>query len=282
MDFFSEIRYFLTLNHFSFHEIKPAIKGSGHPILHIENANIYLHCISFNDFHSPVSNSKIRMISPDYFSHLSDEFEKKKNKLVHLWEDVWRSEKELVQLRILAICGRSKRIHARQTEGIRLDKSEAEKFLIVNHLQKYTTAYFKYGLKLKNQLVAVCTFSKSRIMTDSSALYRSYELVRYASLRGTTVTGGLSKLLKCFINEHHPAHLMTYADRDWSSGESYKKIGFKWIENTPPQLFFIHPLKMIRQYPQRLNQTEEELLNSGYIKIYNSGNAKFILDLRKN
>ena len=244
------------------------------PFYKIENHHLVLHCISLKKF----SKAKI---SDSYFANICDDLISKKMKVIHLWEDVWQNENELVKNRILAVCGKSKRIHARQTEVKRLNKKETDAFLNANHLQHTTNAYYKYGLMLKDELVAVATFSKSRVMNDGPVLYRSYELVRFCSLKGTTVNGGLSKLLKHFIVEHHPAHIMTYADKDWSSGESYTKNGFAFLEKLPPQFFFIHPDKMIRIYAHRLDLTEKELLAKGYLKIVNSGNAKFILDRRK-
>lgn len=273
MQFETEVRSFLQSESLLFAGNSQTQLRSFFPLILMGAKPVYLHCISVSKFakHAPDEN---------YFSGLSDEAESKKIKLIHLWEDVWMNNRELVKLRLLAICGRSKRIHARQTEIVRIDKKQADEFLISNHLQYSTNAYYKYGLTRKGELVAVATFSKSRIMHDGPALYRSYELVRFCSLKGTTVTGGLGKLLHHFINEHHPAHIMTYADRDWSFGEGYKKLGFVFDENTPAQHFFIHPSNMVRLYPHRLEQSGSELLQSGYVKVANAGNSKFILDRR--
>ena len=273
MQFEEEIRSLLIENKIAFNEKNSFELFSKFPFIFLSEQQILLNCVSINQLF-------IKNISPTFFSELSDEASKKNIRIIHLWEDVWRKEKKLVQSRVLALCGISKRIHARQTEVSRIDKKVSEQFLNENHLQQNTNAYYKYGLYKQDELVAVATFSKSRVMTDSSALYRSFELVRFASLNGTTVNGGLSKLLHYFIEQHHPAHLMTYADRDWSNGNSYKKMGFIFLENTSPQDFFIHPDEMIRLYPQRLKETETELLQKGFIKIYNAGNAKFILDRR--
>jgi hypothetical protein len=273
VQFVEEIRSFLIKNKIAFSEKNPFEFSSKFPFIFLNDHQILLHCIAL---HHP----NIKNISPDHFSKLCDAATVQNIRIINLWEDVWFHKKELVQSRILALCGISKRVHARQTKVVRIDKSEAEQFLNENHLQQNTNAYYKYGLYKNDALVAVATFSKSRVMTDSSALYRSYELLRFASLQGITVNGGLSKLLHFFIEQYHPAHLMTYADRDWSIGNSYKKMDFVFLENTIPQEFFIHPDEMIRLYPQRLAETESELLKKGYLKIYNAGNAKFILDRR--
>jgi hypothetical protein len=273
MLFQDEVISFLQKEKIAFSEKDFVGFKSKFPFVFLTDHQILLHCIS-------LLHPNIKNISPDYFSKLCDAATVQNIRIINLWEDVWYHKKELVQSRILALCGISKRVHARQTSILRIDKKEAEQFLNENHLQQNTNAYYKYGLYKQDELVAVATFSKSRVMTDSSALYRSYELVRFASLCGITVNGGLSKLLHFFIEQYHPAHLMTYADRDWSRGNSYKKMGFDFLENTSPQEFFIHPDEMIRLYPQRLVETENELLQKGYLKIYNAGNSKFTLDRR--
>jgi hypothetical protein len=138
-------------------------------------------------------------------------------------------------------------------------------------LQGYTSAYYKFGLMQKEELVAVATFSKSRIMHDGPVYYRSYELERYASKLQTTVNGGLGKLLHHFIEQYHPAHVMTYAHRDWSEGLSYQKLGFHLAGYTSPQRFQVDT-----QTFDRFSKTE----NASLLTLYNAGSSKWILDRR--
>ena len=276
MQFAEQVKTFLASQQIIFEEKNPLSTKSKFPFLYLAEYNLLLHCIT-------VDAILLNDIDSTYFSHLSNEANHKHIKLIHLWEDVWQQQMQLIQLRLLALLGKSTRIYARQTQIIRLDKKVTDDFLNTHHLQKTTNAYYKYGLYLKEELVAICTFSKSRVMLDGPVLYRSFELVRFANKSGTTVIGGLSKLVEHFIKQHHPAHIMTYADRDWSFGEGYKKLGFIFIENSSAQLFLVHPKEMIRHYAHRLPAkflSIEEMQETGYIKIYNSGNAKFILDKR--
>jgi hypothetical protein len=46
--------------------------------------------------------------------------------------------------------------------------------------------------------------------------FRSYELLRFASLQGYVVVGGMDKLMKAFMHENQPDDIMSYADKDWS------------------------------------------------------------------
>ncbi|MND84366.1 hypothetical protein D3C80_762570 [compost metagenome] len=207
---------------------------------------------------------------------------------VCIWEDVWQLKQELVKGRINTLIGVSKRIHGRATKVRKITKPELESFLLENHLQNPTQAKFKYGLFHQEKLVAVCSFSAGTPMPKRGVNYKSYELIRFASLSGYTVVGGLSKLLKHFINEVKPSDIMTYADRDWSIGKSYEKLGFKFETITEPQFFWLSKGSWVRYYPNKIPEeimaekeadvTEEAyLLSNGFVKVYNTGNIKYRL-----
>ena len=93
------------------------------------------------------------------------------------------------------------------------------------------TSRYRYGAFLNNPgsgmeagtLVAVATFSNARKMKDGT---RSYEWIRYASLEGTRVVGGMGKLLEAFAREIQPDDVMTYVDAAVSDGASYTELGF--------------------------------------------------------
>jgi hypothetical protein len=235
--------------------------------MYLSEHNLLLHFISID---------KVNKIPENYFAQISDAAQQQHVKCIHIWEDVFTQQPDLVKARVLALIGNRARLHARATEGKRIDKSTADAFLNAHHLQKSVSAYYKFGLYHKDELVAVATFSKSRIMQDGVVPYRSYELIRFASKAGVTVTGGLSKLLSLFIQEVNPAHIMTYTDRDWGTGEGYEKLGFKLIETGSPIQFFINPETFERISAKQLTPEME----ARYISIFNSGSNKFVLDRR--
>ena len=68
---------------------------------------------------------------------------------------------------------------------------------------------------------------------------------------------------------------MTYIDKDWSQGNSFRKAGFELAEETKELWFWVDPITHKREL---LNDAVE--LPEGALKIANSGNYKFILDLR--
>ena len=123
---------------------------------------------------------------------------------------------------------------------------------------------------------------------DASILiFDSYEWIRYASLPGVRVVGGMGRLLKAFIEERYsriepgtPLEVMTYSDTEWGNGEVYEKLGFKYAGSRPPVKYFVN-----RHTYARLSERlyEKELLAgalpSDFYTIENLGSRKFLLQL---
>jgi hypothetical protein len=285
MAWINDIKTFLALHHIAY---EVATDISYFDVIMLPKSAIWLHFIDHATFekHTP---------SPHFFQELSSNFNNQDQRIIHLWEDVWTQHKDLVQSRILAMSGHFSRLNARHCYLERIDMPTAEHFLAKNHLQGSVKSKFKYGLFLKAQyvekflgasqiipinqsfLIAVATFSAGRTMKygDREGT-RSYELLRFASLKNHVVVGGMDKLLNAFINEHQPDDLMSYADRDWSDGRSYETLGFTKIENTEPQYFWLDPLTQQRYALQRHTDSEQELIKRGFIKIFNAGSIKYL------
>lgn len=210
---------------------------------------------------------------------------------IHINEDIWKTRRPIVESRLKAIAGQSKKIPARLCKVRRIDQPTLDKFLIDNHLQGTTKAKFKYGLYLPQQyfrilnfvpdsntteiLFAVASFSGTKSIQREEQIFRSCELIRFTNLLGFTVVGGLDKLLQAFIREQKPDDIMTYADKDWSNGKSYLKLGFELIGTTEPEHFWINKITFERKYASKF--TPE---NDDWYLIANSGNLKFLKKLK--
>jgi hypothetical protein len=256
-------------------------------MLFIPQHQLYLHLIDIKSFHE-------NDLPENYFQDFSDKFNSQNQRIIHLWEDVYFFKKDLVQSRILSILGTFTRLHARHCIVKRIDKPTADNFLEINHLQGKVNAKLKYGLFLKPQyverfglldaegivhankplLTAIATFSGGRTMKEGERKgTRSFELIRFASLKGYVVVGGMDKLMRVFTDEHQPFDIMSYADRDWSDGRSYDKLGFSKIENSLPQTLYIN-LKTLERLP--LNW----LTDDEHLEIFNAGSIKFIKNIQ--
>ena len=196
--------------------------------------------------------------------------------LIHVWEDQWINKKEIVKSRITSFFGKSRRVFARNTSVVKLNKVELFEFLNQNHLNEPANAKHKYGLVAGSELVAVAAFSASCPFHRNGIVYKSHQLIRFCNKNGTTVVGGLSKLIAHFKKHHNPEDIMSYADLDWSNGKSYTRLGFDKIGVLEPQTFYTNPISMQRYYKH--NAPDE---NSGLLKFANQGSIKYLLDLKE-
>lgn len=203
--------------------------------------------------------------------------------LIHVWENDYEHNRELVESMLRVKTGNAARVYARNCQLGYPTNHEAEAFFNHNHLQGHRLAKHYLGLQYGGEWVMMISLSSS----DKA----DYELIRMASARDTIVVGGASRLLSKVEGS-----IFTYADYDISDGGVYTACGFEWIGNTPPSYFYVeqatllkvsrhtlmkHKLKQL--FPQHYQETltERQIVDSTrkYFRIYTSGNMKF---LRKN
>jgi len=220
------------------------------------NHQLIIHLVSLN--HKFIPNDLIGL--QEKYQHID-------TKLIHLWEDLWRSKPDQVLARIKSLLGKNIRIHGRKTKVFKITKPVADSFLIENHLQGSVSSRYKIGLFEKDELVAVATFSALRKMNHTEN-YKSAELIRFAVKAGYSITGGLSKLISFFAAAYQPNDLMTYADRDWSAGEAYIKLGFKQTAVLEPQIY------VLDENLNRQLKKDQEIFGQ---EVYHTGSLKFIL-----
>lgn len=186
---------------------------------------------------------------------------------IYLFEDRWFTSKDLIIKRISARLGNSGSIFARDCTVRRIDSATADAFLEKNHSYGAAKARYRYGLFELGCLVAVATFSSPRSMTrqftdGTSAVLKSYEWVRYASLADTTVSGGMGKMMAAFADEVHPGEIMSYADLEWSAGEVYPTLGFVEAGRREPVTFWVDPAS----YKRNRVPPGVEIRNAGSVK----------------
>lgn len=211
-------------------------------------------------------------------------------KHITLYEDEWRTKNELLTSRLLINLGKSRTVFARNCEVRVIDSNTAKVFLNRNHLLGHTAASYYYALfvvkraeSFKEGLaepIAVAAFSSPRPMNRDGEILSSYEWVRYASRRGVRVAGGMGKLLNYFVKEQSPQEIMSYADRDWSEGDVYKKLGFRFVGYTLPIDFVVNPLTFervsIKKLRRKFGEDSPELSEENTLILRNRGNLKFL------
>ena len=202
-------------------------------------------------------------------------------RLIQIWEDEWKAKQPIVISRLRSVLGIDTRIFARCCElDLAVDPKEYRDFLLTHHLQGYASASVLIGLRHHSRLVAVMSFSKSRYAQAD------WELIRYASTG--SVVGGASRLFTAFVKQFHPSTVVSYANRCWSWGGMYEKLGF--VETTVKQLnagyWYVKndqrfhrstfTKKALIQQGLDANQTEMQLMKSrGYLVIWDAGNSRW-------
>jgi formylmethanofuran dehydrogenase subunit E len=174
----------------------------------------------------------------DYHISKTMECEKHGIRLIHIFEDEWIYKKEIWKsmIRNVFSCTQNK-IYGRKCEIKEVEVTECTKFLNENHLQGWCPSQVKLGLYHNGVLVSVMTFGKSRHYCGNGR--QEYELLRFCNKLNTNVIGGASKLFTHFISEYNPKSIISFADRRWSNGGLYKKLGFTFDHCSKPNYFYV-------------------------------------------
>ena len=199
-------------------------------------------------------------------------------------------KKDIVKSRILNLLGLNKdKIYGRKTEIREVLSKESNLFLTENHIQGNVNSKIKLGLFYNNELVSLMTFGDLRKNMGGVVNKGDYELLRFCNKLNTTVIGGADKLLKHFIKHYQVKKLISYADRRWSKGNLYEKLGFEFIHDSKPSYFYIINYKRENRFKYRkdvlikegydTNKTEHQImLDRKIYRIYDCGSKKYVLN----
>lgn len=207
-------------------------------------------------------------------------------KLVTIWEDDWKFKTDIVKWRILNLLGKSKKIWARRCEIREISDLEAKIFFQENHIQGYCVSKFRFGLFYQEKLVSAMTFGNLRRSLGQNTSYGDYELLRFCNLGGYSVVGGASKLFKGFLSKIVPSRIISYADRSWSNGELYQRLGFSLVKNTDPNYYWVvndmrrnrfnfRKDRLVKEGFDSKKSESEIMKGQGYYKIWDSGSSKW-------
>lgn len=243
-------------------------------------------------YHSELYGKK----HPSYHSGKTEFYAKQGIHIIHVFEDEWYRKKQVVINRILHSCNQLKpldKIYARNCViDTDISHAEREAFLEKNHLQGTDRSSLIYGLRYKNELVSLMTFSGMRAPMSKSSNKKCFELVRFASKLDSQVIGAASKLIKRFITEHSPASIVSYGDLRWINPDRnlYKSLGFTEIKRSRPSYWY---MKTYSTRLHRYNFTKHRIVNSlggdstktewenmqlfGYDRIWDCGTVKYEL-----
>lgn len=202
--------------------------------------------------------------------------------VMNFFETEFIQQSHIITSMINNFFGRSSRVGARECDIVPVSPGIALSFMKQNHLMGYHKTSRYIGLRCGNEIVSVLGFKKSGTGVDIS---------RFASLCGTSVAGGFSKLLSFLKTEIRVGdapidYIISFCDGRYSSGASYiragfemvgEHIGFVWSDG----FCIYNRLKCRANMDIRRLSEKEHAAELGMFKIRDGGQIKFILRLQK-
>ena len=212
-------------------------------------------------------------------------------RLIHIFGDEMHRKSSIVLTRLKHILGLNKRnVHARKCVVQPISNATKSKFLNKYHIQGDGHGSIHLGLFYRNRLVAVMDFGKQRPGIGKSTGV-AIELIRFASIANFNIVGGAGKLLKAFQRQTGINKLVSYADRRWSVGNVYEKLGFKLTATSKPNYWYtknfterLHRIgfqraqiaKKLPNYNASLTE-RDNMLNNKFYRVWDCGTLRYEL-----
>lgn len=244
---------------------------------YIIEGKLYFEILNFKEIANK-SNSVLDKIK---------ELNEKKLKYLFVYSTEIRDKLNIIRSMINNKLGKNKtKIFARKCKIKEISTEQSKLFLINNHLQGYSGSLYKLGLFYNEELVCLVTIGSPRY----NKKYK-WEIIRFATKCDYTVTGGFSKLITYFKNTYKGS-IITYADKRYSSGNTYSLNGFKYLQDSRPNYFYTkdfnilesrtnyqkHKLSKLLPIFDENNSETENMQNNGYSRIFDAGTSSFSID----
>lgn len=230
--------------------------------------------IEFNGtyWHSSLMKNK------NYHFNKSILAEKAGIRLIHIYEYEWTDPimQQKIKMMLNIALGRcNNKIYARQCTIKQITNKEASVLNNQIHLQGHRNAQVTYGLFYEDKLVQLMSFSHTKYNKNLKSS-DDWEIIRGCPGSNNIVIGGVSKLLKHFIRQHHPATIFSYCDFNKFNGKSYENAGMAFIGYTGPDMkWLLKNGQVVNRQPGK----HTELKNAAKAKIYGAGSKKYKLQV---
>lgn len=232
-------------------------------------------------------HSELNGKTKNYHINKTIKLQKHGIRLIHIFDVEWIQHQDIIKSRILSFLNKiSNRIYARNCELVNVDHKTKKLFFEQNHIQGDAPSSDCFGLKYDNKIVSMMSFSKARY-SDAE-----YEIIRFATILNTSVSGGASKLFKHFVNVKNPSSVVSYSNKRFNTGKVYTQIGLCYSHSSSPNYFYFHKSNVFQllsrfqfqkhKLSSKLNLFDSKLSEwgnmtaNGYDRIWDCGNDVFI------
>jgi G:T-mismatch repair DNA endonuclease (very short patch repair protein) len=205
-------------------------------------------------------------------------------RLITIFSDEWLFQKHIIETRLRSILGvGEKGLGARSLRIEQIKWSDAKVFLDQFHIQgSGPPGSIRYGaFDKENKLCAVMTFGKT--------IRSNNELIRFAT-DGKLYPGIASRLMASYVRNYNPSLIESYADRRWSEGLLYEKLGFSLTNISRPSYYYTIDYehrehkshfrldKLEKKFNITIDSNDHEssiMFNLGYDRIWDCGLLKY-------
>jgi len=177
---------------------------------------------------------KDKKFDPKYHLMKTNACEEKGIRLIHITDHQWIHSNNIIKNTLKQILGYNDgiRIHARKCIIKEIEPSVKNEFLEKHHLQGKDSSTIKLGAFFEDDLISTMTFSKPNFTKSKKDIKGVWVLNRFAIKENIRISGIAGKLLSYFKNNFPWFEIHTMADRSWSKGDLYHKLGFTFAGYT--------------------------------------------------
>ena len=219
-----------------------------------------------------------------YHLNKTIECEKQGIRLLQIFEDEWRDQKQKCKDTIKHLLGKSIKGHyGRQVTIREISWKEAKSFLDQFHLLNAgISGNFRCGAFKDNELIAVMVFGHQNNEYSPKDVV---ELRRFVTNKKNNPGVG-SKIFKWAVDKKGYKKIIAFVDRRWFTGLIKTHIGFSVVGVTKPSVWwtdghyrfhrrFKTKKSLLKEYDFSSNSTKQHMLEKlGYYRIWDCGKLK--------
>jgi len=179
--------------------------------------------------------------------------------LVTIFDDEWKSKSEIIKSVILSKLGVfDRRFHARKCRVDLISKDRMKSFCDLYHIQGGNRlSNVCFGLFYEEELVGVVDLGRHHRKKEKDSVV----LTRLCFKAGIQIVGGSGKLFKACTKwclDKGIKNIVSWSDNRYSNGTVYERLGFKLVEELPPDYYYVN----IKNPKRRLSKQSQSKKNS--------------------
>ena len=222
----------------------------------------------------------------NYHLNKTELCEERRIQLIHIFEDEWMFKQDIVKENIKEILGVNRNYTYVKPEDCVINEINSKtknEFLENFHIEGKDNSVVKLGSFYNNNLVSVMTFAYNDISKGVKSNKDVWKIRRFCTNYNYNTPGIENEFLNYFKENYKWKSIFVYIDRRWGGRSLYEKLGFKEVNRTEPNYWYVDKYRRIHRFKLRKGNNKGNLSeqtirrNEGYSVIWDCGNIKFEL-----